>query len=400
MITSRTIALATVVLVSFCSCRKEERTQQPPGEIIRVDPKKAVTKSFEDIFDKIRFLKLETSDSSLIGKVKNMFVTTEKIFVSDAQGVFVFDHNGSFLSKLKRPGRAPGEYLAFTSLSVDTANSIFEVLDNRSQQIAIYDYNGHFIAKKDIPIVPLSFIKANNEYFFFTGNQYVSGYPYSLVLASVEDEFVVRGQYFPVSLEKSKYMHIQFNYNFYAYQDTIRFFRPLADTIYSILNHGSVPRYSVDFGEQKIPKSFYDNPFSDIREFYTRLFEKEYAYNISAILETTGHLMFVYHIRGKAHQAFYNKHSKEVTVVNRWKVGFLAGKTVAVGYALPRCTYKGYFYGYIEPYDLISTLDSIRASSPAEMWDTFLAEHMELAHIYSNAEIDDNPILLIYNLKQ
>jgi len=82
---------------------------------VKINPDEAKTKKFEDVFCNIRFLKLETSDSTLIGGLKNMFVSSEYIFISDFQGVFVFDHSGKLIHKMKKRGRAaegvPGFYI-------------------------------------------------------------------------------------------------------------------------------------------------------------------------------------------------------------------------------------------------------------------------------------------------
>ena len=394
------IIIFLLAVVLFLSCARDDTgTKQLPGEVITLEPAAAKTRNFKELFDNIRFLKLATSDSGLVGKVKDIFVSSDLIFISDFQGVFIYNHSGEFLCGIKRKGRAPQEYLAFTSVYIDTINNVLEVLDNRNQKIINYNFNGRFLGERDVPLIPLSFIKNHRDYFFYTGNQYVPEFPYSLVVATLQGKFLPKKEYLPVDRARSKYLHIQFANNFYYYQDTIRFFRPLDDTIYSIVNDELQPRYLVDFGKNKIPAAFYDYPYKDIRDFYRHLFTKGYAYNISAIHETEQFLMLTFYIAGKARQVFYNKQTQQVVLVKSWVVDFLGGKKVPVNYIRPYCIYKNSLYSYLEPYDLVTTLDSIKENSTSEYWNRFSERHKGLSDIYEETKISDNPILVIYNLE-
>ncbi len=396
-------SLSVIILfgVLFSSCTGDDTSSKHLStKVITIEPTDTKIGNFEDIFDNVRFLKLATSDSGLIGRVKNIFVSSEYIFVTDLQGVFIFDQNGKFISKIKRKGRAPEEYLAFTDVFIDTISNVLEVLDNRNQKIINYDFSGLFLGERDVPLIPLSFIKNQQDYFFFTGNQYIPEFPNSLVMATISDEFVVKGQFLPVDRAKSKYLHIQYEYNFYYYKDTIRFFRPLDDTIYSIVNGALQPTYFIDFGNHKIPAKFYDYPYKDIREFYKQLFVKGYAYNISTIHEIEQYMFLTYYIKGRAQQLYYNKKTQQIEQFNSWKVGFLGGKKLTANHLQPYEVYNNNIYSYIEPYDFMSTLDSIKESSAQDNWNRLLASNSGLSEVYRQTKISDNPILVIYNIKE
>jgi hypothetical protein len=68
---------------------------------------------FDSLFDDIFFVKLETTDNSLIGQISQILFTSDRIIVVDrfvANAVTVFDQSGKFLNTIGNFGQAPHEY--------------------------------------------------------------------------------------------------------------------------------------------------------------------------------------------------------------------------------------------------------------------------------------------------
>lgn len=66
---------------------------------------------FSDIFDSIGFVKLETRDDALIGRIDRIIAVDNKYVILDgsiSKAVFVFD--GKVLNRIGRNGRGPREY--------------------------------------------------------------------------------------------------------------------------------------------------------------------------------------------------------------------------------------------------------------------------------------------------
>ena len=95
-----------------------------------------------DMFDTsfFRIIPLETTPESLIGgEVCQVFYRNDRLYVVEkmAKGLFVFDDNGKFLSKIQSYGQGPEEYIEITAVSITDDRII--VFDQFSRKVLIYD---------------------------------------------------------------------------------------------------------------------------------------------------------------------------------------------------------------------------------------------------------------------
>ena len=93
----------------------------------------------------VRYVRLETNEHCLIGRVSKSLIRQNKIYVADfnnAIALFVFDLQGKHLFTIDRRGKGPGEYLKITDFDIDTNGNIY-----------IYDiYNEHFLVYDSIGV--------------------------------------------------------------------------------------------------------------------------------------------------------------------------------------------------------------------------------------------------------
>ena len=117
---------------------------------INVDATSQDQPEYDSFVNGIEFISLETTDSSLIGEVKGLVVTDDKIFVnSDREEILCFDISGKFLFRVGKIGRAPGEYISPYSISV--CDNIVYVLCQEAGKVLCYDaVSGEHI--NDIPL--------------------------------------------------------------------------------------------------------------------------------------------------------------------------------------------------------------------------------------------------------
>jgi hypothetical protein len=105
---------------------------------------KVKTYPLSTIAESVDYIALETTKNCLLGDyLKNIFITSEDIFIFDYQYVFHFSKNGKFINKIGKVGRGPGEYNRPMDVSVDTITKNIYILD--FDRLLKYDYNGEFI---------------------------------------------------------------------------------------------------------------------------------------------------------------------------------------------------------------------------------------------------------------
>ena len=114
----------------------------------------------DDITDSIRYILLDDSSlESLAGNVFGAMMDDGKLFVGNnpssdreaQQIISVYDLNGRFLNKIGMRGRARNEFLYINSWYLDIERNHVLILDNGSQSIKRYSYDGTYISQIPLP---------------------------------------------------------------------------------------------------------------------------------------------------------------------------------------------------------------------------------------------------------
>lgn len=102
----------------------------------------------DNIFERRKFIKLETTDSSLISGIERIEKDGNLLFLLDSnQKIFVFDTNGKFQETIGKIGPGPGEQLNFFDFYLDREKNTVNVLDMFRTEIFEYDYDGMLKSK-------------------------------------------------------------------------------------------------------------------------------------------------------------------------------------------------------------------------------------------------------------
>src|SRR5665647_1115778 len=72
-----------------------------------------------DIVSKSRFVKLETNDSSLVGRDSRYLVGTKYIICITQSTILQFNSNGGFIRNVAQNGRGPGEFINIGGVDMD-----------------------------------------------------------------------------------------------------------------------------------------------------------------------------------------------------------------------------------------------------------------------------------------
>ena len=93
--------------------------------------------------EKVDIVRLETSDKSLIRRVKDIVVTKNDIFVEDYnEGIFRFSRDGKFLNKISKKGQGPEEYIYTHQIMADESKE--EIYIWSRNNINVFGYDGSF----------------------------------------------------------------------------------------------------------------------------------------------------------------------------------------------------------------------------------------------------------------
>lgn len=92
---------------------------------------------------------LENSKNALIGTIKKIQVYNDWIIVLDnsvAKGVFIFDIQGNFITRVGNLGSGPSDYTEPTDFTINFSNEEIYILDSNQSKINKYNLNGQYIS--------------------------------------------------------------------------------------------------------------------------------------------------------------------------------------------------------------------------------------------------------------
>lgn len=156
MIKSSSFVLLNVLLTAgmFVASCKSDVFYNSDVETIEVDFRDLKSVSCDEVIDSIRFVKLETTEKSLIGNIDNIFFVDSTIVVFDefvTNSANLFDLNGKFKKRLSNKGNGPKEYLKISDLFID--KNRIGIKDNLKSRILFYDCDGNYLETVKTPYV-------------------------------------------------------------------------------------------------------------------------------------------------------------------------------------------------------------------------------------------------------
>ena len=200
--------------------------------------------SIYDNIDSITLLPLETTDKSLIGRISEIKIIDEKIYVCDnmqSQTIFVFDKKGHYLHKIGQIGHGKQEYLQIFSYWFH--DQYVDFLDCTQWKVLRYDLDGHYVKTIDLSSVMgcSRFIEYEKNKYLLVYQKYSKEHPYRLVYT--DSLFNIEQTALP--FEHTRDMTVgrfcgnsTLGYNCYF---------ALNDTIYSFSDSLIVPEYHLSF---------------------------------------------------------------------------------------------------------------------------------------------------------
>lgn len=392
-----------ICVLVFPSCHvRDKTTQTQEFKVITIHPYESRSLHVTDLFKEVSLIPLQTSPDALIGNIVRMEVYRNRFFIADGQSLFIFNPDGTCVSKISHQGEDPWQYKEMSDFFVDTVRQVIEIMDGVGRRFQQYDFSGNWLRSSTFPWAAWKYVRQDKHYLFFCGNLVNPGYNYSLIITDSISGYPFVDGYFPVADYAKKFLHISGSYHFYFFAGNLHFFKPLTDTVYQIRELRVIPRYVVDFGKHRIDaEKVFSREYADLMEFFRFLRSQNYAFNLHNVLENEAFLFFRYQIGQESRHVYYDKAADSVWNIHAWGPDWIFGKTTKVsGANAPKAVDRQNFYFSADANELVSTLDSLRKAMPAEKWTEFTGMYPNLLKVCDQLKLDDNPILLKCRIKK
>ena len=389
---------AMVACLSLVACTTQQTEQslgKQPYTVIPfekgVENEKQVKLS--EIAEKITFVQMETTDASLLNKVRaNNIISVNGNIVIPCfnMGAFAFDEKGKFIAPISRKGQGPAEFLRFVGVSGNSDLNLIYVKDGR--KMMAFRPDGTFVDEYKTPgaLHWESSIAMQDSIMLSAVINYTGQRPYRLILTNAQgDTLKAFPQYDRFEIPKGmNYIYINNKENFlYQYKDESVYHDYYCDTLYTVTRDSLLPRYLLDMGKYKLPKDLRIEAefFSDEPE---QAKKKAENYSRPIFFENDRYIVMPYttwnlHNRDLPTELmYYDRQTKECIKV---KGGAFVNDMVG---DLPFCPDA-----------------RIAENVLAEWWETselmeLAEEGVELPENLKNLQEDDNGVLVLVHLKK
>ncbi|MDR0421936.1 MAG: 6-bladed beta-propeller [Proteiniphilum sp.] len=337
---------------------------------------------YSDLFDSVRYVRLETTDDILIKDITQLKCVNGKIYILDnkTQTLFCFNMDGKLAWKICRTGQGPQEYSRLTSFDIDERNGKLYLFSARDK-ISVCDLSGNFMKEYNVRLGGTSFACGGDHLYIYANNNpnHVEGSETNNYLLLFDEEKNILKGKLPFKADKRFGTMNTYNTSdaFCRYGDEVRFFMPFSNSIYSLKEDSVYIKYQFDFGKYNLPDSYFENyTTDDIRE-------SKYAYGLNSFWESNKYFSFSMYINEEYYQILYDKSADKIYT------GILSDD---ISYCSPllRAVTDDYAMGSLLAEDLFLINNFSKESRENAIFKEIISEMTE----------DDNPVVFFYYFKK
>ena len=343
--------------------------------------------------DSVKYVKLELTKESIIGKLDKVVIYDERIYILDTQtsSLFVFDMEGRYLHKIARIGQGPEEYIQLDFFDIDKENKHVVLTDLMDYWVMRYDLNGNFLFRQKIPVwcegVSVLPNKGIVLYSNFRDNSDELEQEYNLLY--LDSTMNIKQAYFPYNYVEER-PATSMKGQFYAFKDNLYFTFPGGNTVYQITGDSLINKYQFDFGKDILQIENITNP----DQFTERLKSGKYMGFLTPVMENDQLLFFS--MRKNAPVAYSIYYSKESGNILSGFIFLYDDLSFASNF---QTGYDSWIVSEMQSFDLIGTKDSYMdyvKNHKKTPIDKYAKDLLAFAETLTE---DDNPVLMFYKLK-
>lgn len=249
----KSVGLVFIVLLLSCKDNLKQESMQEYRdtkgfEEITINSSKQSEIKESDFISHIDFIKLETVDESIIGKIDKIEMDDKYIYILDrraAKTLFVFEKNGKFVRKIGKKGKGPGEYgNIYDFVILDDGRIV--ILDLAKNKLLFYN-NFNFTHSVKL-IKPIQSLTGEDSYLYFKSLKIKNLNDNDLKIVDLNCKILKED--FPIP--DNGIDPVSLNYYFRRYNDSISFLKVWDNKIYRIKGEKILPKYYINFEDKNL----------------------------------------------------------------------------------------------------------------------------------------------------
>jgi hypothetical protein len=370
--------LVVAVLIS-CKQNKQQIHQESKTETINFG--KTFEAKASDFISKYQFIKLETTDQSLLATISQLEIFDNKIYILDynANSIFEFSIDGQFVKKLNHIGDGPGEFSSIQSFQIDKKGGIliYDMQLNRLLKYRLNDFS--FIEAIEMPTPRPKFFKYSNaeELFYYYADKGQTENKSDKIIISSDKNGLVNNQM--INGEVSEWLFHVSPTSLYEMSEKLFFHPSFTNKIFELSKDTFLCKYKLVFGENiEIDNEIFEKRLGTMETFDQIMASSNNWIRLMYVFENTNAMLVKYYVRKELFLALWDKKNsiyKNCKLLNITDdLGFGGKMPTPIG------KYENKFVAQLTIPDI----------------DTKKVTDSDLNTILSDTKSDDNPILMLF----
>lgn len=383
------------LVVSFVSCQNVKETNSSVKNILLdMDTKKELRLS--EIADTVEVILLEQTDESDIARVERILPYKEKYYVMSSIGfsngrVHVFDKDGNFIQKIDKRGGGPGEYEDLQDIAINSRNDEL-VFMTQPKGIFRYDLEGNFISK-----VKGGYgmnVAADAQGNFYKTSRCYEETPNRLLMVNERDSISfgkVEADYFVMV------NHYSFTNEFDSHNGRVYYSYPCCDTIFDVTGGKKVPVWYIDYNGKNLPV---DKIFAEDKSLdESRKVKAKYRDCFSTdVFQVTENFLYVGSVDGEKHGivSLYSFKTGNVMSGHRLvdDVFFPDNTFTFRPFRMPIAVEGNSLLWLVDPSWLLQGYEYYKENLSPDKWNEYCKLHPQVTEVCSKLDEESNPVLL------
>ena len=355
-------------------------TENTESVFVDVDPLRKVMDSLIFTDREIIFLDSDNPESLLAG-VDAIDIYNDVIYIFDKRSanIFTFSKDGSYLSKIGRKGRGPGEYIRMNTFCIDRDKGEIIISTDTPNKIMFFSLSGEFITETNTDDSLYEIVKKGN---YLYSSLIING-KYDFAIYEMKGHSVKSVKYIEMANRRinREYMMVPPGKMLLMSKSDILFTRTFDNTIYKIKDNELIPLMVLDFGKYNLRNvNTLDND-----AVTSEVFRKRKIYGITNAKSLDGKIIFC----GQPNGVFV---AENENIVHQY------GTIIDTHFLIEHNE------NHMTPI-LDSENNIIAFTHQATKFEHLLAMNNnsyteEIAKMISNVKSTDNPIVFLYKLKK
>lgn len=338
-----------------------------------------------DLFS-VSFVKLETCDSCLLGGVSQCSEVGGHYILLDnvvAKALYVFDKNGRFVQQVGANGNGPGEYVNPFTYTINENQKSLSVIDIGQEKMIVYSLEDfHFLYERELPFYSDSMEQLSDKKYVWYNKvaSNVSDY-YAFI---TNEKFEIEKGFLPIDFNSG--YSLGSNKKIYRQGDEVSLYTPFDATLYRIQNDSLYSAYEFKFGNKVLPPlDFLKEKSANDNNYIPALLESPYV-AFYHVYETEKALCVPYYADKTMYFGFYDK-------VNGISYNFSQDEIQSE-------LQVGAFSSPIGVCDNGAFVSLLRPGLLLQLQSQGYKLGGQLMQLLKESTEDDNPILLLYAMKE